>query len=238
MNLTSVQSAHPSFLSFAGSVASFLSASAPQTALVCFCSIPVRLPQLSIRWSLYLPTGKLLRAENNAGRIVFRWRQADCATPLLHEFYWLPGKARLDYKIALMYYHCLQGLAQVYLSEPLTPCYPSRCLQSVPRVRQEIWQTLVLVHWNPLSRIFYYLCLRSLSTFLAEPSIKGTSRMAAVFKQQNGSGRVVTRVTTSETGGEGRLCAPIVLFSWINPISCRYPIKRPLTTYIPTYPPS
>ena len=89
---------------------------------------------------------RLQRAQNNAARIVLRKRKFDHATPLLRQLHWLPIRARIQYKIAVLCYRSLHGLAPSYISELLISYKPSRSLRSadagyfiVPRIRLETY---------------------------------------------------------------------------------------------------
>ena len=50
----------------------------------------------------------------------------DHATPCLFELHWLPVKYRIDYKIALLTFKCLYGLAPPYLSSLIEWYKPGR----------------------------------------------------------------------------------------------------------------
>ena len=94
-----------------------------------------------------LPNGlldRIQRAQNCAARIVLKQRKYDHAKPMLRQLHWLPIRARIEYKIAILCYRCLHGLAPAYLSDLLAVYTPTRSLRSakegylvVPRVRLE-----------------------------------------------------------------------------------------------------
>ena len=73
---------------------------------------------------------KLQRVQNMAARIVARIKKFDHITPVLHALHWLPVKYRVEYKIGLIVFKCLHGLAPFYLSDLLQPYAPSRSLRS------------------------------------------------------------------------------------------------------------
>ena len=54
----------------------------------------------------------------------------DHATPMLIELHWLPMNARIDYKIAIMVYKCLNNIAPVYISNLIELYNPPRSLKS------------------------------------------------------------------------------------------------------------
>jgi len=56
---------------------------------------------------------------NAAARIIFSSRKYDHVTPLLHEPHWLRMRQRIEYKLAVLVYCCLHGLAPPYLASDL-----------------------------------------------------------------------------------------------------------------------
>ncbi|KAI5620375.1 hypothetical protein C0J50_19842, partial [Silurus asotus] len=62
---------------------------------------------------------KLQLVQNAAARVLTRSRKYDHITPVLINLHWLPIKSRIDYKILLLTYKALNGLAPQYLSELL-----------------------------------------------------------------------------------------------------------------------
>ena len=73
---------------------------------------------------------KLQRIQNTAARLVARVIKSDHITPVLQKLHWLPVKPRIIYKILLLTYKALNGLATSYLSEFLDTYRPSRNLRS------------------------------------------------------------------------------------------------------------
>jgi len=103
-----------------------------------------------------------------AARVVSDTRKFDCGlTTLLHdELHWLDVPERVTYKLGVMMYHCLHGLAPRYLADQFTPAsdVPSRLrLRSanrhqliVPRRRLNIYGRRAFsiagpTVWNSLS---------------------------------------------------------------------------------------
>ena len=72
---------------------------------------------------------------NAAARLVYSSRryEYDHVTPLLRELHWLRMSQRIDYKLAVLVYRCLNGLAPSYLANDLR-CVADldarRCLRS------------------------------------------------------------------------------------------------------------
>ncbi len=84
---------------------------------------------------------KLQVVQNAAARVLTRLRKYDHITPILQSLHWLPIKFRISYKILLLAYKALNGLAPAYLTSLLSRYNPSRCLRSqnsgllvVPRI--------------------------------------------------------------------------------------------------------
>jgi hypothetical protein len=76
---------------------------------------------------------RLQKVQNTAARIVTRRKQSDHITPVLHSLHWLPVKQRIDFKILVLTYRALNGLAPAYLTELLDTYQPSRSLRSQDR---------------------------------------------------------------------------------------------------------
>ena len=68
---------------------------------------------------------KLQRIQNTAARLVARVKKSDHITPVLQKLHWLPVKSRIIYKILLLTYNALNGLAPFYLTELLDTYRPS-----------------------------------------------------------------------------------------------------------------
>ena len=60
---------------------------------------------------------KLQRVQNAAARIILGIRKFSQITAALYELHRLPVSLRIDYKILLLTFKCIYGLAQTYLSD-------------------------------------------------------------------------------------------------------------------------
>ncbi|CDR10475.1 unnamed protein product, partial [Oncorhynchus mykiss] len=87
---------------------------------------------------------KLQLVLNTAARILTRTKKIDHITPVLASLHWLPVKARADFKVLLLTYKTLHGLAPTYLSDLVLPYIPTRTLRSqdaglliVPRISKQ-----------------------------------------------------------------------------------------------------
>ena len=74
---------------------------------------------------------KLQRLQNTAARMVTRTKKSDHITPVLHQLHWLPVQQRINvFKILLLTYRALHGLAPAYFEELLELYSPVRTLRS------------------------------------------------------------------------------------------------------------
>ena len=87
---------------------------------------------------------QLQKRQNHAARVITKWRKYDHITPVLVDLHWLPVKQRIDFKILLLTYKALNGLAPAYMRDLLIPYSPKRTLRSTenhlltpPRCRLE-----------------------------------------------------------------------------------------------------
>ncbi len=71
---------------------------------------------------------KLQMVQNAAARVLTRTRKYDHISPVLSTLHWLPTKHRIDFKILLITYKALNGLAPQYLSDLLSHYSPPRPL--------------------------------------------------------------------------------------------------------------
>ena len=74
--------------------------------------------------------GKLQRVQNYAARLVVRCGRRDHITPVLKKLHWLPVKQRVTYKIILLTFRALNGLAPIYIVDMLHRHRPTRALRS------------------------------------------------------------------------------------------------------------
>ena len=72
----------------------------------------------------------LQRVQNCAARVVKRVPKYAHITPVLKELHWLPIAQRIEYKIIMLTFKSLNGLAPAYLRDLLTSYQPGRTLRS------------------------------------------------------------------------------------------------------------
>ncbi|XP_061132389.1 uncharacterized protein LOC133152633 [Syngnathus typhle] len=68
--------------------------------------------------------------QNAAARLLSRTRKFDHITPILANLHWLPVHLRCDFKVLLLTYKSLHGLAPSYLVDLVVPYVPLRNLRS------------------------------------------------------------------------------------------------------------
>ena len=73
---------------------------------------------------------KLQRIQNSAARLVTRTKPFEHITPILRNLHWLPVKQRINFKILLLTFKCLHGLAPKYLQNLIQEYIPCRRLRS------------------------------------------------------------------------------------------------------------
>ena len=64
---------------------------------------------------------RLQSVQNAAARMVTGTRKYDHITPVLRGLHWLPIRQRVVYKVAMLVYKCLHGVAPSYLTEFCRP---------------------------------------------------------------------------------------------------------------------
>jgi hypothetical protein len=95
------------------------------------------LPDVSIR--------KLQRLQNAAARLILQKSRRDSITEILKELHWLPVRHRINYKLCLLVYKCVNGTGPDYLTDLLSFNNRTRALRSsadnlllqVPRMKTE-----------------------------------------------------------------------------------------------------
>ncbi|KXJ12154.1 Arachidonate 5-lipoxygenase [Exaiptasia diaphana] len=73
---------------------------------------------------------RLQAVQNACARLVMLSKKHDHITPLLINLHWLPVSARIKFKILLLTFKALHGLAPIYVQDMLKNYRPSRCLRS------------------------------------------------------------------------------------------------------------
>ena len=73
---------------------------------------------------------KLQLVQNNAARVISGTKKHDHITPVLRDLHWLPVRQRIIYKVCLLTFRALHGLAPQYIEELVSLYQPTRALRS------------------------------------------------------------------------------------------------------------
>ena len=93
------------------------------TSRLDFCiSLLYGLPKQTIK--------QLQHVQNAAARMVALTPKHEHISPVLQELHWLPEEKRIIFKILLMTFKCLNGIAPSYLSDLVTRCISRHNLRS------------------------------------------------------------------------------------------------------------
>ena len=94
--------------------------------------------------------------QNSDARVLTKTRKRARITPVLESLHWLPVCFRIDFKILLLVFKCLNGLGPSYLSGLFLPYWPSWTLRSsrtgllsVPSVRTKTSGEASFYHYSP-----------------------------------------------------------------------------------------
>ena len=92
---------------------------------------------------------KLQKIQNFAARVISGTSRNSHITPVLRALHWLPVKQRIQYKIIVLAFQMIHGLAPSYLCELITIYKPRRSLRSKdkiilcpPKTACSLWNTL------------------------------------------------------------------------------------------------
>ena len=118
---------------------------------------------------------RLQKIQNTAARILTKTKKYDHISPILEELHWLSIEKRIDFKILLLTYKCLNNLAPSYLCELIEVYQPGRALRSgndykltVPRTRLKTYGDRAFsyrapVLWNSLP--YHIQCASTVDAF-------------------------------------------------------------------------
>ena len=73
--------------------------------------------------------------QNTSARILCKVKKYDHISPVLKDLHWLRIKDRIDFKVLMLVYKCLNDLAPPYLSELLTIYEPRTGLRSEQKIK-------------------------------------------------------------------------------------------------------
>ena len=109
-----------------GRIRKYLSADATQLLVRSFVTFRLDMCNSLLYGLPQTQLDRLQRLQNTAARLVTRTKKYSHITPVLQNLHWLPVKDRIDFKILLLVFKCLQGIAPTYLSELLSYYNPER----------------------------------------------------------------------------------------------------------------
>lgn len=73
---------------------------------------------------------KLQRVQNSAARLLTNTRKREHITPILRMLHWLPIERRIQFKVCVLTYKCIHGLAPPYLCDMIIPYTPTCSLRT------------------------------------------------------------------------------------------------------------
>lgn len=85
---------------------------------------------------------KLQLAQNAAARVLSKTRKYEHITPVLKQLHWLPIRQRIDFKILLLTWKCINDIAPSYLKDLLVPYSPARQLRSSNKLLLSVPRTI------------------------------------------------------------------------------------------------
>ena len=100
-----------------------------RTTYTCLCNIQTGLQQLTVVRTTILNNilNHFQRVQNIAARILTRTKKYDHITPILQHLHWLPVRKRIIFKIMLLTYRGVNGIAPTYIEcTPKSKTY--RCI--------------------------------------------------------------------------------------------------------------
>ena len=77
----------------------------------------------------------LIRVQNTAARLITKTRKYDHISPILRKLHWLPVPQRIQFKVLIMTFKCVHGLAPGYLSDLLQIHVPNRSQRSIHQLQ-------------------------------------------------------------------------------------------------------
>ena len=75
-------------------------------------------------------TDRLHAVQNASARLIMLAKKRDHITPILKNLHWLPVSARIKFKILLLTFKALHGLAPIYIQDLVVKYRPTRPLRS------------------------------------------------------------------------------------------------------------
>ena len=127
---------------------------------------------------------KLHKVQNHAAWVLFGLRKYDHITPALQALHWLPIRKRIEYKITVLCYKCIDMLPPKYLCDMISIYTPRNRLRSsldkyllnVPKVRTELVlvSELLVTAVQKFGMIYLMMCVLQNLWILLNKSLKPT----------------------------------------------------------------
>ena len=100
----------------------------PQNVGACFCDIdPTFTAAMQCLRASHINLSKNSKYKNSAARCILQIKKCAHITPVLQQLHWLPVKEGINFKVLLLTWKALYGMAPVYIKDRITP---SRHLRS------------------------------------------------------------------------------------------------------------
>jgi len=106
---------------------------------------------------------KLQLFQKKAARLVTLTKKRDYITPVLCRLHWLPVDVRINFKMLLMAFKALHGLAPNYIRELLNECQPTRQLRSSSHIMLQISKIVHFLYMHRKSGTFYHYIFDNLT---------------------------------------------------------------------------
>ena len=122
---------------------------------------------------------KIQTVQNYAARIVLKKNKYESATYILKTLHWLPITKRIEYKLAVTTFNCLNDIAPGYLRDLLTLYVPSRSLRSASDT------TLLIIpktKYKTIGERSFYSCAPSLWNDIPKRIRQSNSKI--IFKKE------------------------------------------------------
>ena len=131
---------------------------------------------------------KLKSVQNSAARLVSQFQKMDHITPVLKELYWLPVHQPILFKILVVTYKALHGLAPKYIIDPIKPYTPTTSLRlsakqqfDVPRFKTRTYDAWAFSRFTPNEYNKLPLAITTAPTFSCFMSPLKTHLFISVF---------------------------------------------------------
>ncbi|KAI4895256.1 hypothetical protein NFI96_000433 [Prochilodus magdalenae] len=149
--------------------------------------------------------------QNAAARVLTKSKRRDHITPILKSLHWIPVCYRIDFKVLLLVYKCLNGSGPAYLSDMMQQYEPSRALRSLGTegplyvMGEEITVKPILVNGTYINPELgkYHARLRTLSQSCRDIKEKYKATTDGIYYLTTANGVVYQAYCDMTTAGGG-----------------------------------